>query len=152
MSEPLPGGGHGSCVLKHGQSLRQTDTEVVVCGAHLLGQPLNWQLADRGGRLLRATRTAACYRLYALPGPPPLRPGLARDTHGAAIEVEVWELPRTELGHFLLNIPAPLGLGKVQLEDGSWETGFICEGHALGAAREITGFGGWRAFLAAGRG
>ncbi|MFT4196582.1 MAG: allophanate hydrolase [Pseudoxanthomonas sp.] len=125
---------------------------VVVCGAHLAGQPLNWQLAGRGGSLLRATRTAARYRLHALAGGPPLRPGLVRSDDGAAIEVEVWRLPKTELGHFLLGIPAPLGLGKVELEDGSWETGFICEPCGLAGARDITGYGGWRAFLQAGGG
>ncbi|MFT4246920.1 MAG: allophanate hydrolase, partial [Pseudomonas sp.] len=108
----------------------------------------NWQLAGRGGSLLRVTRTAARYRLHALAGGPPLRPGLVRSGDGAAIEVEVWRLPKTELGHFLLGIPAPLGLGKVELEDGSWETGFICEAHGLEGARDITAFGGWRPFLA----
>lgn len=121
---------------------------VVVCGAHLDGLPLNWQLRQRGGRLLKATRSAPNYRLYALAGGPPLRPGMVIASDGAAIDVEVWELPSAELGSFLTGIPAPLGLGKVQLEDGSWETGFICEGAGLAGAQDITHFGGWRAWLA----
>ncbi|WP_342628594.1 allophanate hydrolase [Nguyenibacter vanlangensis] len=122
---------------------------IVVCGAHLDGLTLNWQLLDRGGRLVSVTRTAPCYCFYALAGDPPLRPGLVRcEDGGQAIEVEVWELPSSELGSFLTQIPAPLGLGKVELADGTFETGFICEGFVLSSARDITATGGWRAWLA----
>ncbi|HAD30480.1 MAG TPA: allophanate hydrolase, partial [Methylophaga sp.] len=90
--------------------------KVVVCGAHLEGQPLNWQLRERGGKLIRATQTTTDYRLYALPGGPPARPGLVRDEQqGEAIEVELWELPTASFGSFVAGIPAPLGIGKVQL-------------------------------------
>ncbi|MCQ4295242.1 allophanate hydrolase [Pseudomonas stutzeri] len=127
---------------------RNDRARVVVCGAHLDGLPLNWQLKQRGGRLLEATRSAAAYKLYALAGGPPYRPGMVRVAEGgAAIEVEVWEIPSSELGSFLGGIPAPLGLGKVQLADGSWETGFICEPCGLEGARDITAFGGWRAYM-----
>ncbi|MFZ0790761.1 MAG: allophanate hydrolase, partial [Chromatiaceae bacterium] len=122
---------------------------LVVCGAHLSGLPLNGQLTERGGRLLNATRTAPRYRLYALPGGPPHRPGLIRQGEGggAAIEVEVWSLPLDQIGSFLAGIPAPLGLGSVELADGTWEKGFICEGGGAEGARDITDLGGWRAFL-----
>ncbi len=121
---------------------------VVVCGAHLDGLPLNWQLRQRGGRLLEATRSAAHYRLYALAGGPPFRPGMVRVAdEGVAIEVEIWEIPSSELGSFLTGIPAPLGLGKVQLAEGSWETGFICEPYGLEGAADISEFGGWRAYI-----
>lgn len=123
---------------------------VTVCGAHLDGLALNHQLRDRGGRLVRATQTAPGHRLYALPGGPPFRPALVRDASGRCIEVEVWELPSTELGSFLDGIGAPLGLGKVQLVDGSVENAFICEHGLLGDAVDITSFGGWRAYLASG--
>ncbi|EXF45766.1 allophanate hydrolase [Pseudomonas sp. BAY1663] len=127
---------------------RNDRARIVVCGAHLDGLPLNGQLRQRGARLLEATRSAPDYQLYALAGGPPLRPGMVRVTEGGvAIEVEVWELPSAELGSFLTGIPAPLGLGKVQLEDGRWETGFICEPYGLEGAQDITGFGGWRAYL-----
>jgi len=123
---------------------------LVVCGAHLSGLPLNHQLTERGGRLLQVTRTAPRYRLYALPGGPPPRPGLIRQPQGgAAIEVEVWSLPLDQVGGFLAGIPAPLGLGSVELADGSFDKGFICEGFAAEGARDITDLGGWRAFLAA---
>lgn len=123
-------------------------TRLVVCGAHLSGLPLNPQLTDRGGRLVAATESAPAYRLYALPGGPPKRPGMIRVSEGgAAIAVEVWELPERHVGSFLAGIPAPLGLGRVELADGSWETGFICEGFAAGGAEDITALGGWRAYL-----
>ena len=127
---------------------RSDRARLVVCGAHLDGLALNWQLRQRGGRLLEATRSAPAYRLYALAGGPPLRPGMLRVAEGgAAIAVEVWELPSAELGSFLTGIPAPLGLGKVELEDGRWETGFICDAYGLAGAEDITAFGGWRAWL-----
>ncbi|QGZ31334.1 allophanate hydrolase [Stutzerimonas stutzeri] len=127
---------------------RNDRARVVVCGAHLQGLPLNWQLSQRGGRLLETTRSAPHYALYALAGGPPMRPGMLRVAEGgAAIAVEVWELPSSELGSFLTGIPAPLGLGKVELEDGRWETGFICDPYGLAGAQEITAFGGWRAYM-----
>lgn len=124
---------------------------LVVCGAHLSGLALNHQLIERGARLLAATKTTPRYRLYALPGGPPERPGLIRvPTGGVAIDVEVWALPQTTVGSFLAGIPAPLGLGSVELADGHWEKGFICEGFAADGARDISALGGWRAYLAAG--
>ena len=127
---------------------RNDRARVVVCGAHLDGLPLNWQLRKRGGRLLQTTHSSPDYQLHALAGGPPFRPGMVRVAEGGvAIEVEVWELPSAELGSFLTGIPAPLGLGKVQLADGSWETGFICEPYGLQGATDITSFGGWRAYM-----
>lgn len=128
---------------------RNDRAKVVVCGAHLDGLPLNWQLRQRGGRLLEATQSSPDYRLYALAGGPLLRPGMVRVAEGgAAIAVEVWDIPSSELGSFLTGIPAPLGLGKVQLADGRWETGFICDAYGLDGAEDITRFGGWKAWLA----
>ena len=77
-----------------------------------------------------------------------MRPGMSYDKqNGTAIEVEVWSVPCTEFGSFVAGIPAPLGIGKLQLEDGSFVSGFICEGYALEDAKDITEFGGWRAYL-----
>lgn len=124
--------------------------ELLVCGAHLSGLPLNHQLTERGATLVEATHTAPAYRLYALAGGPPYRPGLVRDpAAGTAIAVEVWRLPLATLGSFMAGIPAPLGIGSVELADGRWVKGFICEGHALAEATDITAYGGWRAYLAA---
>jgi allophanate hydrolase len=132
-----------------GTAARNDMARLVVCGAHLDGLALNWQLQRRGARLLETTQSAPDYRLYALAGGPPLRPGMLRVAEGGVdIEVEVWELPSSELGSFLTGIPAPLGLGKVQLADGRWESGFICEPYGLEGAEDISHLGGWRGWLA----
>jgi allophanate hydrolase len=121
---------------------------LAVCGAHMAGLPLNGQLRERGAYLLQKTRSARCYRLFALPGGPPHRPGMMRVAHGGeSIEVEVWAVPTERVGSFLAGIPAPLGLGKVELADGTFVVGFICEGFAADGATDITHFGGWRAYL-----
>jgi len=128
---------------------RHDRMRLVVCGAHLDGLPLNSQLTQRGGRLVATTSSAPHYRLYALAGGAIPRPGLVRAEHGgAAIAVEVWELPSAEIGSLLAGIPAPLGLGRIELADSSVETGFICESQGLADAVDITHFGGWRAWLA----
>ena len=127
---------------------RNDRARLVVCGAHLDGLALNWQLKRRGARLVETTQSSPDYQLYALAGGPPFRPGMVRvHEGGVAIAVEVWELPSSELGSFLTAIPAPLGLGKVQLADGRWESGFICEAYGLEGAVDISHFGGWRAYL-----
>lgn len=122
---------------------------VAVCGAHLSGLPLNWQLTQRGGRLIAATRSAPEYRFYALAGGPPLRPGMVKVAEsGASIDVEVWELPASAFGSFVAGIPAPLGIGKVRLVDGQEVCGFICEPAGLVGAEDITALGSWRRWLA----
>ena len=121
---------------------------VAVVGVHLSGLPLNHQLTERHGRLEKAARTSTRYRLYALPGTTPPKPGMVRDPgHGSAIEVEVWRLPVREYGSFVAGIPSPLGIGQVELENGEWVQGFVCEGWAVQGAEEISQFGGWRAYL-----
>ncbi|GAB1264404.1 allophanate hydrolase [Aurantivibrio infirmus] len=124
---------------------------VVVCGAHLEGLPLNWQLKERGATFIESTTTYPAYRFYALAGGPPFRPGLIRDEQsGAAIDVEVWSVPREEFGSFVAEIPQPLGIGKVQLADGRWESGFICEPCGLEGAKEITELKSWKHYIAQG--
>jgi len=125
--------------------------KVAVVGAHLAGLPLNGQLIERGARLIARTRTRACYRFYALAGTVPAKPGLVRVAEGGhAIEAEVWEMPIAHYGSFVALIAAPLGIGSVLLEDGSTVQGFLCEAAALAGARDISAFGGWRAWLAHG--
>jgi allophanate hydrolase len=126
----------------------QARIPVAVCGAHMSGLPLNHQLTSRNATLLAKTRTSPVYVLYALPGGPPFRPGLIRVAQGgAAIEVEVWSVPAAEFGSFVNGIGSPLTIGKVELEDGSRVSGFICEGCAADGARDITSLGGWRRYL-----
>jgi len=122
---------------------------VAVVGAHLTGMPLNFQLTTRDAVLVEQTTSAASYRLYALPGTVPPKPGLARVAEdGAAIIVELWDIPQARFGEFVAEIPPPLGIGNLELADGRWVKGFICEPYALDGARDITSFGGWRAFIA----
>ncbi len=120
---------------------------LAVVGAHLRGMPLNHQLLERSARFLEATRTAPRYRLHALSGTKPPKPGLSRAEAGAAIDVELWSLGVAEFGSFVAAIPPPLGIGSIELDDGRWVKGFICEGHALEHASDITPHGGWKAYL-----
>ncbi|MBF5057391.1 allophanate hydrolase [Alcanivorax sp. 521-1] len=120
---------------------------VAVVGAHLSGMPLNYQLTERNGVLLETTRTAPCYRLYALANTTPPKPGLIRADDGAAIEIELWKLPVTEFGSFVALIPGPLGMGTLETEDGRQVKGFICEGWAIPDAKDITALGGWRNYI-----
>lgn len=123
--------------------------KVAVCGAHLSGLPLNWQLTQRGARLLGAVQSAPEYKFYALAGGPVQRPGMVRVAEGgAAIHMEVWELPAEHFGSFVDGIPAPLGIGKVKLADGAWVSGFVCEAIGVEGGTDITQLGGWRAWLA----
>lgn len=140
--------GHSAVAFDAATAIPSGQIQVAVCGAHLQGQPLNPQLTSRGARLVEHTATAPAYRLYALPDG--RRPGLVRVAEGgAAIEVEVWELPASQFGSFVDGIPAPLGIGRTVLADGRAVAGFICEPAGLQGARDITALGGWRAWLAA---
>lgn len=123
---------------------------VLVCGAHLEGLALHWQLADRGAVLREKTATSPIYRMYAMPpiGTIPPRPALIRDEEeGAAIEVEVWELEPAAFGDFASKIPGPLGIGKVKLASGEEVPGFIAEPRAIEGAEEITSLGSWRNWI-----
>lgn len=122
--------------------------DLAVVGAHLRGQPLNRQLTERGAEFVCQTRTASAYRLHALDTTPP-KPGLVRVGEGGhSIEVEVWRLAPGAFGTFVAEIPQPLGIGTVELEDGRFVKGFLCEPLALVDAPDITNYGGWRTYLA----
>lgn len=132
------------------QALAIPTVQVAVVGAHLSGMPLNTQLTERHACRVASTTTSANYRLFALPNTVPPKPGLQRVTQdGAAIIVEVWEMPASEFGSFVDLVPAPLGIGSVELTDGRWVNGFICEGHGITNAQDVTEFGGWRAYIQA---
>jgi len=122
---------------------------MAVVGAHLNGQPLNWQMTQRKARLVRTTRTHADYRLYAMPNTTPPKPGLVYEPGfgGQGIEVEVWAMPEDTVGSFLNAIPPPLSLGTLRLADGSTVKGFLCEPSGIAGAKEITHLGGWRKYV-----
>ena len=121
---------------------------VAVVGAHLSGMAFNGQLTERRAKLVRAARTSPDYKLYDLADG---RPGLVRaksgDGHGACIEVEVWEMSAAGFGSFVAQIPPPLGIGTLELEDGEKVKGFVCEAYAVAGKKDITAFGGWRRFV-----
>jgi allophanate hydrolase len=122
---------------------------LAVVGAHLTGQPLNWQLTERGARCVRTCRTAREYRLYALDRTMPPKPGLVRDPgfEGPGIEVEVWAVPEDKFGGFVAAVPPPLGIGNAVLEDGQTVKCFVCEPYAIAGSAEITRYGGWRNYV-----
>ncbi len=124
--------------------------EVAVVGAHLSGLPLNRDLTALGGTFVRAAATAPDYRLFALNGTTPPKPGLLRvgANEGGSIKAEIWSLDAAGFGRFVAGIPAPLGIGTIGFADGTMAKGFLVEGEAVREARDITSFGGWKAFLA----
>ena len=131
------------------QSPRPSLVRLAVVGAHLSGMPLNWQLSSRNARLVRATRTAPLYRLYAMAGQIPPKPALVHTgPEGGSIELEIYELDMSAFGSFVAEVPAPLAIGSVSPEDGSVVRGFVAEPRALTGALDITTHGGWRTYLA----
>lgn len=125
------------------------EIHLAVCGAHMTGLSLNWQLTDLGGRIVRKAETAPSYHFYALAGGPPARPGLVRADQGASVALEIWALPKSALGAFIEGVPPPLGIGSIELADGSWVKGFLCESAGIHGATDITHLADWRAYLQA---
>lgn len=125
------------------------EVTLVVAGAHLSGMVLNHELTRLGAQLIRPARTAPDYKLFALATTPP-KPGLAHSPGfaGPGLAVELWRMSARALGEFLAALPAPMGIGRVTLEDGSTHPGFLCEAYALDGAEDITAHGGWRAYRA----
>jgi allophanate hydrolase len=122
---------------------------IAVVGAHLSGLPLNHQLTGRGAKLIETTGTAPEYRLYALPDTSPPKPGLVRIglDEGTSITVEIWELTHNAFGSFVSEVPSPLVIGTLLLQDGRLVKGFLCESIAVQRAEDISAFGGWRKYL-----
>jgi allophanate hydrolase len=131
-------------------ALADGEIPLAVVGAHLSGMPLNGELRSIGARLIERGATAPHYRLYALPGTRPPKPGLLRVKNGAgaAIEIEVWALSASAFGRFVAAVPPPLSIGTLELDGGRPVKGFLVEAEAVDGARDISSFGGWRAFMA----
>lgn len=124
---------------------------IAVAGLHLTGQPLNHQLVSLGATLVKTCRTSASYAMYLIEDEKGKKPGLVRlpdGKTGNAYEIEIWSLPIENVGKFLSFIPAPLGLGTLTLEDGSAVKGFICEHRVMEEGKDISGFPGWKSFMA----
>jgi allophanate hydrolase len=132
-----------------GPDLAPVGFDLAVVGAHLEGMPLHGELLDRGATLVTRTTTSPDYRLHALLGTTPPKPGLERvSSGGACIEVEVYRLPPDQVGSFLATVHSPLGIGELTLLDGSAVHGFICEPAGFVGSRDVTSYGGWRGYVA----
>lgn len=128
----------------HRSPPNKTTTLVAVCGLHMRSFALEKQMLEHGAVFIREAKTGPKYKLFKLPTLPP-KPGLIRTNEaGASIELELWEMPLSEFGSFTSLIPSPLGIGKIELEDGTYVSGFICETTATEAAEDISHTGGWR--------
>ncbi len=148
MALPLGATGQAQPAQHPALPLSADHVRVAVVGAHLTGMPLNFQLTTRQAVRVEETHTASNYRLFALLDGPIKKPGLLRGDSGAAIAVELWDIPLARFGEFVAEIPAPLGIGSLTLADGREVKGFICEPAGLSQALDITEFGGWRSWLA----
>ena len=122
--------------------------KLAVVGAHLKDMPLHWQLTSREARFIGATNSAPTYRLYAMADSVPPKPALVHSADGAAIALEIYELDMAAFGSFVAEVPPPLAIGTVTLEDGSMVKGFVAEPRAIVGAEDITELGGWRAYIA----
>ncbi len=138
--------------LKFSEPAGEQMMHIAVVGAHLSGQPLNYQLVDMDAHFVREARTAPCYRLSSLANTRPAKPGLVRvAAGGGSIRLEIWRMPLRNFGAFMALVPPPLCIGSIELEDRTMVKGFLCESIATEQARDITPFGGWREFLIEGR-
>jgi allophanate hydrolase len=126
---------------------------IAVVGAHLTGMPLNGELRANGARFLEAAATAPDYRLYALSGGEVAKPGLLRvgKDEGVRVEIEIWAMPADGFGRFVAAVPPPLSIGTLRLADGRTVKGFLVEPEAVADGRDISSFGGWRAYMAQGK-
>ncbi|MDB5684572.1 MAG: amidase [Sphingomonas bacterium] len=127
---------------------RMQTVKLAVVGAHLEGMPLHWQLTSRDAKFVGKAQTAPEYRLYAIADSVPPKPALVHSAEGASIAIEIYELDVAAFGSFVVDVPSPLAIGTVKLEDGSSVKGFVAEPRATVGATDITGFGGWRAYVA----
>jgi allophanate hydrolase len=142
--EGLIAGAAEAFINKKSTKTKQETTLVAVCGLHMRGFPLEKQMLEFGAAFIREAKTAESYQFIKLPTEP-AKPGLIKKkSDGKAIEIEIWEMPLSSFGAFAALIPAPLGIGKVELQDGSEVPGFICEGYAAEDGEDISDAGSWR--------
>lgn len=128
--------------------MKENEILVGVCGAHMSGLPLNWQLTDLNAKFLKETKTKKGYRLFVLENKDPIRPGMMYDKQSNfQIDIEVWSMPVENFGKFMKQIASPLGIGTVYLEDKSGVYGFLCESDYLQEAKEISELKSWRAYI-----
>lgn len=128
--------------------MNENEILVGVCGAHMSGLALNWQLTDLNATFVKQTKTKKGYRLFVLENKNPIRPGMMYDSlSNSQIEVEVWSMPVENFGKFMKQIQSPLGIGTIFLEDETSVYGFLCESDYLKDTKEISDLKSWRNFL-----
>ena len=122
-------------------------TLLAVNGTLMRGLELNPNMVAAGATFVREDQTDACYRIWSIGDRHPAM--LRTPGQGTRVALEIWSVPLVGLAGILQNEPPGLAIGKVVLSDRSVVLGvlgepFLCEGQ-----REITEFGGWRAYIAA---
>jgi hypothetical protein len=134
-------------VLRSNSKERLVNVPLAVNGTLMRGLSLNGNLLSVGATFDRDAATVASYRLWSIDD---RHPAMVRVSQGgAAIAVEVWQVPAAGLATILLGEPPGLAIGKVRLEDGQETLGVLGEPALCDGQREITAYGGWRAYLAA---
>jgi allophanate hydrolase len=123
--------------------------DIAVCGAHMEGLSLNWQLKDLGAQFVQKSKTSSYYNFFALTNLNPVRPGLLRSSNeaGNAINLEIWRMPKKNFGKFIEYIQPPLCIGSIELENGKWIKGFLCEKSGTADAKDISKIGDWREYI-----
>jgi carbamate kinase len=124
---------------------------VAVNGTLMRGLELNPNMIEAGAVFEREATTAPEYRIWSIGDKYPAMVRV-KDGSGAGVSLEVWSVPRGGMAQIFLKEPPGLTLGKVRLEDGSMVIGLLGEPALTMGQREITQFGGWRAYLAATKG
>jgi len=128
--------------------MKENEILIGVCGAHMSGLPLNWQLTQLNATLIKKTQTKKGYRLFVLENKDPIRPGMIYDSSSSSqIELEVWSMGVENFGKFMKQIASPLGIGSVFLEDDTYVYGFLCEADFVKDAKEISELKSWRNFI-----
>lgn len=120
---------------------------LAVNGTLMRGLELNGNLVSSGATFVREAQTAPAYRLWSIDD---RHPAMVRvSAGGAAIAVEVWSVPAGSVAALLMQEPPGLSIGKVRLADGEEVLGVLGEPALCEGQREITAYGGWRAYRAA---
>ena len=120
--------------------------ELAVCGLHMRGFALEHQLTGLGAVYDRTDHTAPVYRMVRT-ATEPEKPMLVCTQNGTELEVEVWRIALSRIGSFLQMIPAPLGLGKMRLQDGQEVISFVGQAGAEEGLTDISRYGGWRYYV-----
>jgi len=122
-------------------------TLLAVNGTLMRGLELNPNMLAAGASFVREDWTDACYRIWSIGDRHPAM--MRAPGEGTRVALELWDVPLAGLAGILLNEPPGLAIGKVVLEDGSIVLGVLGEPFLCQGQREITAYGGWRAYTAA---